>query len=60
MKRIWTKYRDYLPCEYCQYHYDEKSKHFEGFHKECYLWLTGWRVGLRKFLWFKWLEFTKN
>jgi hypothetical protein len=46
---IWTWYQPEIPCNPngCNRHY------------ACHLWETGWRVGLRKFLWFKWLEFKR-
>ena len=56
MKKIWTKYQDIVPCKECDGHLLSME---ENQHVACQLWNKGWRVGLRKFLWFKWLEFTK-
>jgi len=52
-KIIWTKYQDVLPCY-------QSTNNSCSKHRACNLWHQGWRVCLRKFLWFKWLEFTKD
>jgi hypothetical protein len=59
--KILTKYQDDLPCDLDQINRTEKSPSHRWYcgHKACFLWNTGWRVGVKKFLWFKWLEFTK-
>lgn len=47
--RTWTWFQADIPChEGCVKHYP------------CFLWETGSQVRLRKFLFFKWLEFTKT
>jgi len=58
MKRIWTKFRNYIPCSDTT-DFSRKSE-AQCDHKSCRLWNLGYRVGVRKFLWFKWLEFTKD
>jgi hypothetical protein len=48
-QQTWTRFMPTLPCrEGCIGHYP------------CFLWETGSRVRVRKFLFFKWLEFTKE
>lgn len=50
----WTKFQARIPCNGAR---DADMLICE--HEACKLWYFGWRVGLKKFLGFKWLEFTK-